>query len=138
MGVASSDGCNYSLAVTDFKYRFVMHDVLPTKDAALKSFRRFLATVRALDHKIEHVRLDSDSVFMGREFMAVLDDHGVSRDFSAPYSHVQHGRMERQWGTRVQVAKSMLYTAGLDRFFGVWLCTLRCTFATVFSVRLLV
>jgi transposase InsO family protein len=95
MGVVSLGGCYYSLAVTDFKSRFVMHDVLRTKDEAPQSFRRFLATVRSLGHKIEHVRLDNDSVFMGRDFMAVLDDHGVSHDFSAPYSHWQHGRMER-------------------------------------------
>ena len=117
MGVASLGGCYYSLAVTDFKSRFVLHDVLRTKDEAPQSFRRFLATVRALGHKIEHVRLDNDSVFMGRDFMAVLDDHGVSHDFSAPYSHWQHGRMERQWGTLVPAAKSMLHTAGLDRSF---------------------
>jgi hypothetical protein len=87
MGVASLGGCYYSLAVTDFKSPFVLHDVLRTKHEAPQSFRRFLAIVRALGHKIEHVRLDNDSVFMGREFMAVLDDHGVSHDFSAPYSH---------------------------------------------------
>jgi hypothetical protein len=117
MGVASLGGCYYSLTVTDFKSRFVMHDVLRTKDEAPQAFRRILATVRALDHKIKHVRLDNDSVLMGREFTAVLDDHGVSHDFFAPYSHWQHGRMERQWGTLVPAAKSMLHTAGLDHSF---------------------
>jgi hypothetical protein len=87
MGVAYLGGCYYSLPVTDFKSRFVKHDVLRTKDEAPQSFRRFLANVRAPSHKIEHMRLDNDSVLMGREFMAVLDDHGVSLDFSAPYSH---------------------------------------------------
>jgi hypothetical protein len=53
--VASLGGSYYSLAVTDFKSRFVMHDVLRTKDEAPQSFRRFLATVRALGLKIEHV-----------------------------------------------------------------------------------
>jgi transposase InsO family protein len=117
MGVASLGGCYYSLAVTDFKSRFVMYHALRTNDEAPQSFRRFLATVRALGHKMEHVRLDNDSVFMGREFMTVLDDHGVPHDFSAPYSLRQHGRMERQWGTLVLAAKSMLHTAGLDRSF---------------------
>jgi hypothetical protein len=54
---------------------------------------------------------------MVREFMAVLDEHGVSHDFSAPYSHSQHGRVEPQRGTLVPAAKSMLHTMGLDRTF---------------------
>jgi transposase InsO family protein len=113
MGVASLGGCY-------FKSRFVLHDVLRTKDDAPQSFRRFLAIVRALGHNIEHVRLDNDSVFMGREFMAVLDDHGVSHDFSVPYSHWQHGRMERQWGTLVRLPSPCFTQRALIALFGVW------------------
>jgi hypothetical protein len=90
MGVASLGGCYYNLAVTDLESRFVMHDVLQTKDEAPQSFRRFLATLRAMGHNIEHVRVDKES-----EFTAVLDDHGVSHDFLAPYSQWRHNRMER-------------------------------------------
>jgi hypothetical protein len=54
---------------------------------------------------------------MRREFMAVLDDHGVPHYFSTPCSRWQHGRMERQWGTLLPAPKSMLHTAGLDRYF---------------------
>ena len=117
MTVPALGGGRYSFLVTDFKSRMLLHDVLRTKDEAPRSFRGVLDAVRKLGHRVEHVRLDNDSVLLGTDFMTVLQEHDITHDLIAPYSHWQHGRVERQWGTLVPMALAMLHTAGLEKCF---------------------
>ena len=117
MTVPALGGGRYSFLVTDFKSRMLLHDVLRTKDEAPRSFRGVLDAVRKLGHRVGHVRLDNDSVLLGTDFIKVLQEHDITHDLIAPYSHWQHGRVERQWGTLVPMALAMLHTAGLEKCF---------------------
>ena len=53
-------------------------------------------------------------MLLGTVFMTVLQEHDITHDLIAPYSH-WHGRVERQWGTLVPMALAMLHTAGLEK-----------------------
>jgi hypothetical protein len=53
-------------------------------------------------------------VLLGSEFQAVLDEYQITPELTAPYSGWQHGRIERQWGTLVPMAESMMHHASLE------------------------
>jgi hypothetical protein len=84
MGVASLGGCYFSLAVTEFNSRFVMHYVLRIIGEALQSFRRFLTIVHALGHKIEHVRLDNHSTLMDANLSLCFTNKACRTTFLPP------------------------------------------------------
>ena len=113
MGTQSLGGCLYSFSAVCFKSRMILHDSLRSKPEAVQSFRRMLAVVNSFRYKVRRVRLDNDSVLMGSEFQALLDEHSILPELTAPYSHWQHGRVERQWGTLIPMAESMMHQAGL-------------------------
>jgi Reverse transcriptase (RNA-dependent DNA polymerase)/gag-polypeptide of LTR copia-type len=111
-------GRRYSIAATCFKTRYLLHDLLRTKDEAVGVFRRFLAYIRSLGHSVRVVRVDNDSVLLSNAFYDVCNEHGISVERTAPYSHWQHGRIERQWRTLSNMAHAMLGDAGLE--LGYW------------------
>ena len=117
MGTKSLGGCLYGFAAVCFKSRFILYDSLQSKDDAPQSFLKMLAVVKAFRHIVRRVRIDNDSVLLGSSFQAVLVEHQISLELTAPYSGWQHGRIERQWGTIVPMAESMMHAAGLARSY---------------------
>jgi hypothetical protein len=58
-------------------------------------------------------------MFLGYAFRYLLDEFNIAVEITAPYSHWQHGRIERQWGTLVPMAQSMIRQAALPN--RIWL-----------------
>lgn len=56
-------------------------------------------------------------MFLGSEFQAVLVEYQITPELTSPYSGWQHGRIERQWGTLVPMAESMMHQARRGREF---------------------
>ena len=67
----------------------------------------------ALGYCIRKIRVDNDSVLLSSAFRAVCEEHNIAIERTAPYSHWQHGRIERQWGTHGQMAQAMLHDPGM-------------------------
>jgi transposase InsO family protein len=113
MSVPSLGGRRYNLCAVDYRSRFILHDAVRSKDEARASFRRMLTTIRSLGHTVRRLRVDNGTVFLGAAFRNLLDELNIAVDISAPYAHWQHGRIERQWGTLVPMAQSMIRQAAL-------------------------
>ncbi len=52
MSVPSLGGGRYSIAVVDFKTQYILHDVLRHKSETLRSFKRFLISIRYLGYTV--------------------------------------------------------------------------------------
>jgi hypothetical protein len=61
--------------------------------------------------------VDNDTVFLGAAFRNLLDEFNIAVEITAPYAHWQHGRIERQWGTLVPMAQSMIRQAALPKSY---------------------
>jgi hypothetical protein len=117
MSVPSLGGRRYSFGAGDFRSRFVLHDALRSKDEATSSFRRMLTTIRSLGYTVRRLRVDNDAVFLGAAFRSLLDEFNIALEITAPYAYWQHGRIERQWGTLVLMAQSMIRHVRLPKSY---------------------
>jgi hypothetical protein len=93
----------------------MLYGAVRYKDEAPASFRRMLTTIRSLGHTVRRLRVDIETVFLGRVFQNLLDDFNIAVEITAPCAHWQHGRIERQWGTLVPKAQSMIRQAALPK-----------------------
>jgi hypothetical protein len=118
MSVPSLGGRWYSLCAVDFHSRFMLRDAVRFKDEAPASFRRMLTTIHSLGHTVRRLRVDNDTVFLGSTFRNLLDEFNIAVEITAPCAHWQHGRIERQWGTLVPMAQSMIRQAALPKSYG--------------------
>lgn len=70
----------------------------PTNPTWLRLFKRFLAAIRAegapLD--IEHLLADNGTEFIGREFIALLSNHGIRHELTHRCQHPE----DEQGGSR--------------------------------------
>jgi hypothetical protein len=98
MSVPSLGGRRYSLCAVDFHSRFMLHDVVRSKDEDHASFRYMLTTICSLGQTVRCLRVDNDTVFLSAAFRNLLDEFNIAVEITAPYAHWQHGRIERQWG----------------------------------------
>jgi len=115
MSTATIGGNHWSFGGACFKTGFLLHDLLRTKADVPRVWRRFLAEVRAMGHSVRVVRVDNDSVLLSSEFRAICEEHGIAIQRTAPYSHWQLARIERQWGTLASSAQAMLHGARLGK-----------------------
>jgi hypothetical protein len=95
----------------------MLHDAVRSKEEAPISFRPMLTTIRFLRRTVRRLRVDNDMVFLGVAFRNLLDKFNIAVEITAPYAHWQHGRIERQWGTFVPMAQSMIRKATLPRSY---------------------
>jgi hypothetical protein len=105
------------LCAFDFRSRFMLHDALRSKDEAPASLRRMLTIIRSLGHTVRRLRADNDMVFFGAAFRNLLDEFNIAVEINVPYAHWQHGRIERQCGTLVPMAQSMIRQAALPKSY---------------------
>jgi hypothetical protein len=76
-----------------------------------------LTTIRSLGHTVRRLRVDNNTVFLGAAFRNLLNEFNIVVEIAAPYAHWQHGRIERQWGTLVPMAQSMIPQAALPKSY---------------------
>ena len=110
---ASIHNYYYVLGFTCYGTRWVCGYLMRTKDEAPEHLRSFLQWVQSLHHRVEHIRCDSDSVFKGPDWRAILLEYEVTLTFSAPYTPSENGLAERTWGICMTMAKAMMATAQL-------------------------
>jgi transposase InsO family protein len=114
-------------SITGYSYYFVLVDdgtriawvyFLRKKD---ETYDRFVAWVTMIEtltgRKIKFFRSDRGGEFMGAEFTKFLEEHGITRQTSAPNTPEQNGLAERTNRTLVGTARSMMQHAGLSKGF---------------------
>ncbi len=78
-----------------------------------------ISSVKSLGYTVSRLRIDNDFVFLSKEFTAVCEAENIVVERTVPYAHWQLGRIERQWRTLADGAKTLLLLADLpNRFWG--------------------
>jgi O-glycosyl hydrolase len=70
-----------------------------------------------MGYTVCRLRVDNDAVSLGSAFQTLLDEFSIAVEVTAPYAHRQHGRIERQLGTLVSMALSMIRQAALPKSY---------------------
>eukprot|EP00873_Tetraselmis_striata_P042814 jgi/Tetstr1/463078/TSEL_008013.t1 len=109
----SLQGNSYVFGAVDYASSWCCILFVRSRAAAVDCLRRVLAIARSMGHTVRALRLDNDSVFHSRAFIAECDAHALRREYSAPYSQFQNGLVERTWRTLWTWGRCMLAYAGL-------------------------
>ena len=113
MKVSAIGGYNWVLGTACFSSAYLMASLLRTKDESYVHLETFLCKVRSLGFSVKILRIDNDSVLLGNNFRTVCLKWGITVQRTAPYSHWQLARIERQWRTLGEMAKCMVSYAQL-------------------------
>ena len=117
MRKAAIGGYHYVLGAACYASAGILGELMKRKSDAPSTWRRFLAKARRLGRPIKTVRIDNDSVFLSKEFIAICEENDIAIERTAPYAHHQLGRIERQWRTLAEATKALLLEANLGREF---------------------
>eukprot|EP00873_Tetraselmis_striata_P003478 jgi/Tetstr1/423742/TSEL_014374.t1 len=109
----SLQGNSYVFGAVDYASSWCCILFVRSRAAAVDCLRRVLAIARSMGHTVRALRLDNDSVFHSRAFIAECDAHALRREYSAPYSQFQNGLVERTCRTLWTRGRCMLAYAGL-------------------------
>ena len=115
---AVSGKWRYSLVITDDYSRHAWTCHLTSKDQTAAKFKSWVPMIqKKLGRRIGYFRSDRGGEFMSAEFSTILEEYGITRETSAPYTPQQNGLAERMNQTLVGGARAMLQHSGLSRGF---------------------
>ena len=112
------DGHKYALTIVDNLTRRVWALLLLDNSAPtiLKSLKAWMKRVeRAINHRVQ--RLRTDGQFDNKVYHEFFDKHGITPEFSAPYTSQQNGVAERFNRTLQERMRAMLANAKLHQSF---------------------
>ena len=116
--VQSIGGSRYFLTFIDGRSRKVFVYFMKTKDQVLENFKAFKAMVEKQTGKaIRMLRSDNGGEFVNNSFDQFLEENGIRRQLTTPYTPQQNGVAERANRTLVEMARAMLVHAGLNEKF---------------------
>jgi len=102
-----------------YKTFVIFGNVMKHKSDSTSTWKSMISSVKSLGHMISRLRIDNGTALLSKEFTLVCETEGVAEERIVPYSLSQLGMIERQWGTLVDGAKTLLLVAKLlDRFLG--------------------
>ena len=91
------------------------------RDAALDAFQYYKTHAETLHsaagHKLQVMRSDNGGEFIGERFTAYLEQAGIRRQLTAPYTPSQNGVVERANRTIVEAVRTTLQASGLPNSF---------------------
>ena len=112
-------GYRYVIIFTDDYSGYHFCYLLKHKNDATMALKLFIADARPYGN-VKVVRSDGGTEFTGSDFRQVLVDNGIKFETSAPYSPHQNGVAERTWRTVYNMARAMLFEAGLSKSFWIF------------------
>ena len=119
MEVAAIGGkWRYSFVIMDNYscYAWAIH--LTSKDQTAPSFKGWVSMIeKQQGRRIGYFRSDRGGEFTSADFSAILEEHGIIHETSAPYTPQQNGLAERMNQTLIGGARAMLQHAGLSKGF---------------------
>lgn len=118
MRYVSNGGSRYFITFIDEYSNWVEVFFLKQKNEAINAFKKYKAMVENQTNcKIKCLRTDNGLEYCSAEFNKILEESGIRRELSTPYSPQQSGTAERMNRTLVEMARSMLCQSGLSRPF---------------------
>ena len=117
MSTPDLNGNRWVLGATFYKTSSILCSLMKSKSESSSSWKGFIVTIKFLNFIVRRVRIENDSVFLCAKFMQVCQDENIVVERTVPYSHGQLPRIERQWRTLSEVAKTLLVSSDLlDKF----------------------
>jgi hypothetical protein len=113
----SIGGARYLAVWTDEWSRWVIVKPLKLKSDFLASFKVVLKEIKALGFKIKELRTDRGGEFVSKEVKDYCCEHEILHTFSGPYAPQQQGISERMNRFIAEMARAMLFRAGMTRDF---------------------
>ena len=114
----SLGGSRYFITFIDDLSEFTSISFLKAKSEALEQFKIFKAWAENQTQKsVKSLRSDIEGEYVFKDFKRFCEDHGISRQFTIPYTPQQNGVAERKNRTLMEAAKSMLMASNLDAKF---------------------
>lgn len=112
--VASRTGHRYVLCIIDHATRYKWSWLLKTKDEASSRIKSWVALVeRETSLKVRNFRTDRGGEFCSKELDQFFASAGIKRQLGIAYAHHQNSVVERQWRTRFNMIRSVMYESGL-------------------------
>ncbi len=119
MSTEDIGGNKWFLGGVCFKTSIVIGNVMKHKSDAFSTGKTMISSVKSLGYTFSRLRIDNDTVFLSKEFTTVCASESIAIERTAPYAHWQLDKIERQWRTLVDGAKTLLFMANLpNRFWG--------------------
>ncbi|CAM9987322.1 unnamed protein product, partial [Laminaria digitata] len=102
----SAGGALYLMMIVDDFSRLGWSYFMKKKSDAASVFATFLADIRAdgCPSVVECVRSDNDTEFLSAEFVAMLDSHGIRREYTPVASPKHDGVVERRIACTLELA----------------------------------
>jgi transposase InsO family protein len=118
MSHQSLRGVSYFVTFIDDATRKVWAYSTRTKDRVFTIFKEWLAMVEnQTDRKLKSLRSNNGGEYKSDEFVQFCREHGIRREFLAPYSPEQNGVAEGMNRTIQERIISMLHHSGLSDGF---------------------
>lgn len=117
MNKQSIGGSRYFVTfIDDFSRRIFVY-FLKIKSEVFEKFKVFHAMAeRQTGRKIKVIRSDNGREFVNAEFNKYLEQFGIKRQLSVPYTPQQNGVAERANRTLVEMARTMMVHSGVAEF----------------------
>jgi transposase InsO family protein len=105
----SIGGSKYGLVIVDDFSCFTWVFFLQDKSENQRTIKRFLRRAQnEFELKVKKIRSDNGSEFKNLQVEEFLDEEGIKREFSAPYTPQQNRVVERKNRTLIDMARTML------------------------------
>jgi hypothetical protein len=102
-------GRAYGLAIVDDYSRYIWVFLLKSKDQTHKYFTKFAKQAkRTFEEVIKTIRTDNVSEFKNYTMEDFVSEEGIKHEFSAPYTPLQNGVVERKNRMIIEMARTML------------------------------
>lgn len=92
----SKRGARWLFIFVDQKTSYLHVFAVKQKSDFIACLEQVITWWRVKGHRMKTLRCDSENVLMSRDVKQLLDDNGISTEYSAPYQHQQNGLVERQ------------------------------------------
>ena len=101
-----------------YKTPLIYGNLMKFKSNANLTWKSMIATVKSIRHSMSRVRIDNDTIFLCADFTTLCESEGIiAYERSVPYAHWKLGRLERQWRTLTDNAKTRLLDVSLPGIF---------------------
>lgn len=116
--VKSNGGSQYFITFTDDYSRWTEVRFLKKKYEVLDAFKNYKRLVEnQTGRRIKNIQSDNGGEYCSREFDKYLEECGIKRRLTTPYTPQQNGVSERKNRTLVEMARCMLLEAKLPASF---------------------
>ncbi|EGD83144.1 hypothetical protein PTSG_12080 [Salpingoeca rosetta] len=113
----------YSLVIVDEGSKLLHAVHLNAKKDAVAAFQSFLRETKLpISPTTTALQTDSDAIFLGADFQAIVKKHLKQHQQSPPYTQAQNGIVERQVRTLSDMVRAMITGASLDASYWSLAC----------------